>query len=291
MSIEMMLGKAAAQAIVGTERVRKVEQLLSKGNSTGTEALAGLQKLAVGDLTGAAGLLKGATSALSLAGDLSPKVGMITRNFDVIKGAASSVLSMAAGSNLPLVGAAGQALQGALKDAQAKFGAMIGLPGDAVDAVAKLAGVKKLSFGIDSAGRGTPHLMTMTANDGESFHFNLSTAAFDKLKRATRYKVASQERLNRQEAQQAVSQGGETITLTGVIFPRFGNGMQQLETLRRIGDKMDPVQLTTGYGKVMGRWYLHGIEEEQDGLLHDGAPRKQSFSLEFGRYGEDRKNV
>lgn len=61
--------------------------------------------------------------------------------------------------------------------------------------------------------------------------------------------------------------------------------------MRAIGDRMLPVQLTTGYGEVLGRWYLQAVEEEQEALMSDGVPRKQTFSLEFGRYGEDYKNV
>lgn len=54
---------------------------------------------------------------------------------------------------------------------------------------------------------------------------------------------------------------------------------------------MKPVRLTTGSGEVLGRWLLQTIEEEQDAMLADGLPRKQSFTVEFGRYGEDFKNV
>ncbi|MFP3615193.1 phage tail protein, partial [Paraburkholderia sp. SIMBA_050] len=152
-----------------------------------------------------------------------------------------------------------------------------------------------LSGLLDGASGATPHLMTLTSDAGDTFHFNLSTAAFDKLRRTTKYKVASQERLNRQEALQAVSQGGETITLSGVVFAASGAGrsagIRQLDALRAIGDRMVPVQLTTGYGEVLGRWYLQGVDEEQEALMSDGAPRKQTFSLEFGRYGEDYKNL
>lgn len=144
---------------------------------------------------------------------------------------------------------------------------------------------------LDGASTATPHLMTLTSDKGGTFHFNLSTAAFDKLRRTTKYKVASQERLNRQEALQAVSQGGEKITLSGVVFAASGPGARQIDALRAIGGKMVPVQLTTGYGEVLGRWYLQGVDEEQEALMADGAPRKQTFSLEFGRYGEDYKNV
>jgi len=38
-------------------------------------------------------------------------------------------------------------------------------------------------------------------------------------------------------------------------------------------------------------WCLTRIEEEQAALLHGGIPRKQSFTLEFVRYGEDLQNV
>ena len=33
------------------------------------------------------------------------------------------------------------------------------------------------------------------------------------------------------------------------------------------------------------------IEEEQSGLFADGMPRKQQFTLEFQRYGEDYQNI
>lgn len=97
--------------------------------------------------------------------------------------------------------------------------------------------------------------------------------------------------MNREEAQQPVSQGGDTITLSGVVFPSLGAGFRQLETLRAIGAKLKPVQLTAGTGDVLGRWYLHSVDEEQEALMSDGAPRKQTYSLEFGRYGEDFANL
>jgi phage protein U len=54
---------------------------------------------------------------------------------------------------------------------------------------------------------------------------------------------------------------------------------------------MLPVNLTSGYGENFGRWYLARIEEEQSGLFTDGMPRKQQFTLEFQRYGEDYQNI
>ncbi|WP_223879096.1 phage tail protein [Chitinimonas arctica] len=138
------------------------------------------------------------------------------------------------------------------------------------------------------------HLLILTAPSG-TFYFNLSTAAHDSVKRQTAYNVASQDRLTRRPALQAVSQGGETITLSGAIFTaaNFGTGapgIGQLNRLRKIGYALEPVTLTTGFGEVLGRWYLTKIDEEQAGLLANGAPRKQTFTLEFQRYGEDYTN-
>nr|BFE89947.1 hypothetical protein GCM10020185_04830 [Pseudomonas brassicacearum subsp. brassicacearum] len=76
-----------------------------------------------------------------------------------------------------------------------------------------------------------------------------------------------------------------------IFFPGFKGGLKQLDTLRTIGRRLQPVNLTTGYGEVLGTWCLLNIEEEQSNLLAGGIPRKQSFSLEFVSYGDDLQNV
>lgn len=144
--------------------------------------------------------------------------------------------------------------------------------------------------GLPDAGASHAHLLVLTAQSGESYYFNLSTAGYDTLRRQTNYNVASQDRLTRRSALQAVSKGGESITLSGAIFTGK-SGAGQIERLRNIGYSMMPLNLTTGYGETLGQWYLNRIEEEQSGLFTDGMPRKQQFTLEFQRYGEDYQNV
>lgn len=138
-----------------------------------------------------------------------------------------------------------------------------------------------------------PHLLIMqplTPNTAPYF-FNLDTAAFDELNRTTAFRWASQERLTRRPAQQAVGMGEEKITIKGAIFPSFKGGLKQLDTLRSIGQKLEPLILTTGYGKVLGSWCLLNISEEQSSLLQGGIPLKQAFNLEFVRYGDDMQNL
>ncbi|WP_312403321.1 phage tail protein [Pseudomonas rhodesiae] len=138
-----------------------------------------------------------------------------------------------------------------------------------------------------------PHLLILQPlqSNAQPFYFNLDTAAFDELRRQTEFRWASQERLSRRPAQQSVGMGEEKLSLKGAIFPTFKGGLKQLDTLRSIGAKLLPLNLTTGYGFVLGTWCLRSLEEEQDALLAGGIPRKQTFSLEFTRYGDDMQNV
>lgn len=138
-----------------------------------------------------------------------------------------------------------------------------------------------------------PHLLVLQplAANSAPFYFNLDTAAFDQLTRQTEFRWASQERLSRRPAQQSPGMGDERIRLRGAIFPTWRGGLAQLDTLRALGVRLEPLNLTTGYGQVLGIWCLARIEEEQGALLQGGIPRKQSFTLEFIRYGEDLPNV
>lgn len=77
----------------------------------------------------------------------------------------------------------------------------------------------------------------------------------------------------------------------GVIFPGFKGGLKQLDTLRTLGAQLQPLTLTTGYGDVLGTWCLKSVDEEQSSLMAGGIPRKQAFTLEFVRYGDDMQNV
>ncbi|WP_186062022.1 phage tail protein [Burkholderia gladioli] len=292
MDLIRQITSAATQASVASERVRQMVRVADRNRAASATTVETLQKLATGNLSSAAELLTGAKSAMSVAGDLFPQVGSVMRSFNATQASVGSILKMADSSSFPLVRSAADSVKSALGGAVNQFSSLVGIKDSAVADAVKATGLSSLLPGLaDGATSSTPHLMTMAADDGSAFHFNLSTAAFEKLRRATRYRVATQERLNRQEALQPVSEGGETITLSGVVFPALGAGTTQISKLRAIGSRMKPVRLTMGSGDVLGRWLLQAIEEEQDAMLADGLPRKQSFTVEFGRYGEDFKNV
>ncbi len=143
---------------------------------------------------------------------------------------------------------------------------------------------------IPQSGGSKSHLMVLSASTGETFYFNLSTAPFDTYNRQTKYNIAAQDRLAREQALQAVAKGSDSITFSGFIYTKTG-GAGQLNRLRAIGHKTEPVTLTTGYGETMGLWYMTGVNEEGSELFSDGLAKKLKFSLEFQRYGEDYQNL
>ena len=264
----------------------------------------------------------GETGRRSLDGMMGPVNGAISE----ISGAASELEGIPIVG--PAVGAKLQRVMRSVNAAQAKVGQVVATYNKATRAVSqidermgelkeqaarastainKIAGKVSPSLGnilptgslasdatpMPEAVKPFPHLLIVQPLDPKAvpYYFNLDTAAFDELRRSTEYRWASQERLTRRPAQQAVGIGEEKITLKGAIFPGFKGGIKQLDTLRSLGAQLLPLTLTTGYGDVLGTWCLKNVEEEQSALLQGGIPRKQAFTLEFTRYGDDLQNV
>jgi len=138
-----------------------------------------------------------------------------------------------------------------------------------------------------------PHLLILQplTNGAEAFYFNLDTAAFNQFKRTKAFNWAGQDRLSRSKAQQAIAMGEDKITLEGAIFPTFRGGLGQLQRLRSIGQQLQPLSLSTGYGEILGNWCLVSVSETQDNLMAGGIPGQQAFTLEFVSYGDDMQNV
>ena len=253
----------------------------------------------LGPVNGAIRELTGAASELENIPFVGPAVGAklqrVMRGVDAAQAKAGQVLAVY-----------GRATRAAT-EVQERMGTLKEQAGKAATAINKIAGkvspslaniVPTSAFSMDAtpapeAVKPFPHLLIIQPRDPkiQPYYFNLDTAAFDELTRSTEFRWASQERLSRRPAQQAVGMGDEKLTLKGTIYPGFKGGLKQLDTLRTIGGRLQPLTLTTGYGEVIGTWCLKSINEEQGALMHGGIPRKQVFTLEFTRYGDDMQNV
>jgi phage protein U len=253
----------------------------------------------LGPVNGAIRELTGAASELENIPFVGPAIGAklqrVMRGVDAAQAKVGQVVAIY-----------GRATRAAT-EVQERLGTVKEQASKAATAINKIAGkvspslanfVPTSSFAADAtpapeAVKPFPHLLIIQPRDPkvQPYYFNLDTAAFDELSRSTEFRWASQERLSRRPAQQAVGMGEEKLTLKGTIYPGFKGGLKQLDTLRTIGARLQPLTLTTGYGEVIGTWCLKNINEEQSVLMHGGIPRKQGFTLEFGRYGDDMQNV
>ncbi|ETX03575.1 MAG: tail protein (plasmid) [Candidatus Entotheonella factor] len=119
------------------------------------------------------------------------------------------------------------------------------------------------------------------------FRFAVDTAAYQTLQRTSAYRWPGQERLAREPALQFTGPGTETLTLDGVIYPAFRGGLGQLDAMREMAARGEPLLLVDGLGQVRGQWVITQIEESQSHFLPKGIPRKMTFTLSLQRYGED----
>lgn len=253
----------------------------------------------VGPVNGAIGEITGAADELGSLPGVPPEVGeklqRMMRGINAAQAKVGTVLATYSKATRAL--SAIDERMGALKEQAGRAAATINqLAGKVSPKLANILPTSALASSATpeaEAVKPFPHLLILQPlhPNAQPFYFNLDTAAFDELRRQTEFRWASQERLTRRPAQQAVGLGDEKLNLKGVIYPAFKGGLKQLDTLRSIGAQLVPLNLTTGYGVVLGTWCLRSLEEEQGALLAGGIPRKQSFTLEFTRYGDDLQNV
>ncbi|WP_449440756.1 phage tail protein [Pseudomonas migulae] len=268
---------------------------LASAGETGRRSLDGM----LGPMNGAIGEITGAASELEDLPFVGPAVGaQLQRVMRGVQAAQAKVGQVVATYNKATRALSGMDERlGTFKEQAGKAATAINkIAGKASPALANIVPTGALATDgtpAPEAVKPFPHLLILQPLDpkAQPYYFNLDTAAFDSLRRSTEFRWASQERLSRRPAQQGVGIGDEKITLKGQIFPGFKGGLKQLDTLRSIGGRLQPLTLTTGYGDVLGTWCLKSVDEDQSALMQGGIPRKQEFTLEFVRYGDDMQNV
>lgn len=117
-----------------------------------------------------------------------------------------------------------------------------------------------------------------------SFQFSIMTAVYQELIRKNEYKWPSQHRFGQRPSRQFVGVGDETIQLPGVIYPEYRGGFGQIESMRNIAARGQPLLLVDGLGRLWGRWVIESIDEKQSLFAAFGAARKQEFTLSLARF-------
>ena len=117
-----------------------------------------------------------------------------------------------------------------------------------------------------------------------TFQFCIQTAVYQELNRKNEYKWPSQHRFGQRPSRQFVGKGDETIQLPGTIYPEYRGGFKQLDAMRALAGRGQPLLLVDGLGKLWGRYVIESIEEKQTLFAAFGAPRKQEFSISLARF-------
>ncbi len=119
------------------------------------------------------------------------------------------------------------------------------------------------------------------------FLFGIDKAGYEKLSHSTAYRWPAQNRLQRSVAHQFVGQGEDGINIDGHIHPEFRGRMYQLDDLRALSKGGEPLMLTSGTGKVFGRYVVVNIKDDFSYVMDDSRARRVDFSVELKKYGED----
>lgn len=127
-------------------------------------------------------------------------------------------------------------------------------------------------------------LYTMMTLGG--FQFGVSTAAYQELKRTTEYLWPSQQLFGSAPAVQYVGKGDESISLPGVIYPEWNGGTGQVEAMRALAERKQPLLMIDGRGNVLGNWVIERVEESQAVFAQAGVARKQDFTISLKKFSD-----
>ncbi len=119
------------------------------------------------------------------------------------------------------------------------------------------------------------------------FRFAIDTAAYNTMDRSRNWRISSGDVVGKDPIKQFIGPGNDEITLSGVIYPHHAGGLNQIEALAKAADTGEPRLLMTGYGSVLGEFYLASISENNSEFIRGGAPKKISFRASFVRKERD----
>ena len=119
------------------------------------------------------------------------------------------------------------------------------------------------------------------------FRFEMGHATYQSLAMSQSWRWPEQARIGREPALQFTGREPAEIRLQGVLFPGFDAGLAQVEAMRELADRGEPLQLVDGLGRVWGSWVIVEVGDTRSVLMDDGQPRRVGFEVKLKAYGED----
>jgi phage protein U len=102
-------------------------------------------------------------------------------------------------------------------------------------------------------------------------------------KRSTDYNINSQDRIGNYALLTANKKQKEEIELSCVTLPLQGAKNNALDKLYALATAQKSYVLASGTGKVLGKFIIASIEEEQGGIMNNGSFLAQNFTLKLIR--------
>lgn len=117
--------------------------------------------------------------------------------------------------------------------------------------------------------------------------FSVQETAYQRLRRETEVRTARMDRAGGKTARQVLGTD-QTLELEGVVYGAQRGGLGRVQSFHDLAEDQQPLMLTDGMGNVWGRYVVERVDE--DATLHTpyGAPLRQAFRINLGRYGEDK---
>ncbi|WP_453971096.1 phage tail protein [Amorphus sp. MBR-141] len=116
------------------------------------------------------------------------------------------------------------------------------------------------------------------------YRFSVEAGGLQKIRRRTRWRWPSQDRIGMAPARQFVGPGEEEISIDVTIFPQYRGGVGQVAQMRAQAGLGVPMILVDGTGVFWGRYVIERVGEERGVFFGNGAPRKIEFDLDLARY-------
>ncbi len=118
------------------------------------------------------------------------------------------------------------------------------------------------------------------------FIFSVDTAAYQTLQRSTARHWVKINRIGKRAAHQDLGPGDDSITLPGIIYPIYKGGLGQIDTMREMQGKGEPLMLVDGLGNVHDKWVIVTVTQNDGVFFQDGVAQQQEFSIRIERFEE-----
>jgi phage protein U len=119
------------------------------------------------------------------------------------------------------------------------------------------------------------------------YRFGIDTATYEDLEQVSSWRWPLVDRIGVAPAAQYVGPGEDTVSMRGSIYPFFRGGLNQIEDMKAVANKGEPLDMVDGTGRVWGRFVITEIRQRHAAFFSNGTPRRIDFDITLLGYGDD----